>query len=309
MGLPPDVFKRLSQLNRQRLSADEATAADPLSPEADDRVHATLSVALADLIPGRERQAESGRFYHVTRDAVDIHPAPGKADKEARDRARDFLARYRRLFSGTGVAGVAADLPETLRPFLDADPRRILYMDIETCGLAGEPLFLIGLMRMDGRGLRVDQYLARDYSEEAAVLRAFWDDLAEAQCLVTFNGRSFDMPTILKRTAVARMSRVPPMPDHVDLLYESRRRWKRTLPNCRLQTLEQMVCGRSRTGDIPSSAIPAAYHEFVLAWQGDDPVRRGRSLRRLQTILHHNALDIVTMAELLVHLLGNTENT
>jgi uncharacterized protein YprB with RNaseH-like and TPR domain len=306
MGLPPDVFKRLSQLNRAKPLADKVTTADRFVPAPAGDGEAALPATLDAMLPGRERQAGGGRFYHVQRDAADVHPAAG-ADREGRDRFRDFLARYERLFHGAGVAGPPEDLSETLRPLLAVDPHRILYLDIETCGLAGEPLFLIGLMRADGRTLRVDQYLARDYSEEAAVLHAFWDDLGESRCLVTFNGRAFDVPTIEARTAAARIRRVSPLSSHVDLLHEARRRWKRTLPNCRLQTLEQTICGRWRSGDIPGSDIPAAYHEFVRARQGDDAVRRARSLRRLQTILHHNALDLVTMAELIVHILGHTE--
>ena len=80
-------------------------------------------------------------------------------------------------------------------------------------------------------------------------------------------------------------ARVP----HLDLLYESRRRWKGKLPNCRLQTLETHLCGRRRYGDIPGWAIPDAYHRFVDT--GD--------ARQVRDILHHNLLDLLTMAQVL----------
>jgi uncharacterized protein YprB with RNaseH-like and TPR domain len=182
------------------------------------------------------------------------------------------------------------------------DRASVTYLDIETCGLAGAPLFLIGLMRYEGGTLRVSQLLARDYSEERAVLEAFWRGLRGAGCLVTFNGKTFDVPTIAARSAACGLFGAPEVPAHVDLLHESRRRWKREMPNCRLQTLEERVCGRQRFGDIPGGDIPAAYHEFVRALRSDDAVRRGRSLRRIRTILHHNALGLVTMAELVTHL-------
>ena len=73
-----------------------------------------------------------------------------------------------------------------------------------------------------------------------------------------------------------------------DLLHHSRRRWGRGLPDCKLQTLERHVCGRARTGDIPGRDIPETYHEYVRtgdAW----PVRN---------ILHHNALDLITLLQL-----------
>ena len=74
---------------------------------------------------------------------------------------------------------------------------------------------------------------------------------------------------------------------------------RRLLGPCRLQTLEALVCGRRRQGDIAGWDIPAAYHEFVRARQADDVVR----LRTIQAILHHNAMGLLTMAELSAHIL------
>jgi hypothetical protein len=105
------------------------------------------------------------------------------------------------------------------------------------------------------------------------------------------------------RTLACGLFDLPARPDHVDLLPESRRRWRREVPNCRLQTLEALVCGRRRQGDIAGWDIPAAYHEFVRARQADDAVRLRRSLRTIQSILHHNAPDLLTMAELSAHIL------
>jgi uncharacterized protein YprB with RNaseH-like and TPR domain len=78
-------------------------------------------------------------------------------------------------------------------------------------------------------------------------------------------------------------------PPHLDLLQEARKRWRGRVPNCRLQTLEQLFCGRARHGDIPGAAIPDAYHRFV----------SGGVARQLADIIHHNRLDLLTMAELL----------
>jgi len=80
---------------------------------------------------------------------------------------------------------------------------------------------------------------------------------------------------------------------HGDLLHESRRVWRTQLPDCRLQTLEQHVCGRpARTDDIAGADIPAAYQAFVV----------GGNARQLAAIIQHNRLDLVTMAELLIRL-------
>jgi hypothetical protein len=304
MGLPPDIFNRLSKLNRDlvrgRLTTGDRAAPKGAAEPSPLEVRAE-AITLEALIPGRECRTKNGRCYAVERSADEFRPAPGASDPGDVVDGPELAARYRRVFFGAGAAA-PQDLSESLRVLLAANPESVTYLDIETCGLAGEPLFLVGLMRYEGRTLRVSQLLARDYSEERAVLEAFWGRLRQAECLVTFNGKTFDMPTIAARSAACGLFDAPDVPPHVDLLHESRRRWKRQMPNCRLQTIEERVCGRRRLGDIPGCDIPAAYHDFVRASRSDDAVRRARSLRRLQTIMHHNALDLVTMAELVTHL-------
>ena len=164
----------------------------------------------------------------------------------------------------------------------------MLFLDLETTGLTNSPLFLIGIMVWSGQGLEVRQYLARDYAEEAPAVALFAEACAGKRLLVTFNGKSFDLPYVRARALV---SGVPfeASPVHFDLLHECRRIWKRALPDCRLQTLEQHVCGRARPADIPGHAIPDAYHDFV----------RTGNARQLVTILRHNLLDLVTRAELM----------
>ena len=186
----------------------------------------------------------------------------------------------------------------------DGGPGDPLFMDIETCGLSGAMIFLVGLMRYaDGR-LVYEQHLARDYAEESAVLAAVAEALPAAGVLVTFNGKSFDMPMIRERSIIHRVDLPPPdgppdnrMPPHLDLLHDARRRWKGQLPNCRLQTLEGYLCRRRRRGDIPGGDIPDAYHQFV----------RDGDARRLRAIVHHNLLDMLTMVQLVCILLTSCE--
>ncbi len=319
MPLSPELFKRLSRLNRRRL-ADQVRTGDQVAPggpnEATPPKSDADAVTLESVLAGTECRSGRGRCYRIGRGLEGLgaaRAADGPADGAEPD-ARRLLAAYHRAFFGGGLAVRPEDLHEALRPLVEVDPAGITYLDIETCGLAGEPLFLVGLMRCPGRGgetppdgvLRIDQFLARDYSEEAAMLEHVWRELEGAECLVTFNGKSFDMPTVEARSAACGLFDRPAVERHVDLLHEARRRWKRELPNCRLQTVEQLVCGRRRVGDIPGCDIPAAYHEFVRSQRSEDAVRRAASVRRLQTILHHNALDLVTMAELAAGIVGGS---
>jgi len=172
-------------------------------------------------------------------------------------------------------------------------PARRLHFDVEACGLVSAPLFLIGVMTEEPDGLVVRQLLARDYSEEAAVVRLFADAAATAAELVSFNGKSYDLPFIRTRAAATGVAfdLAPDLP-HLDLLHACRRAWKERLPDCRLQTLETFVLGKPRPPDIPGGEIADAYHAFVRTGDATDLVK----------ILDHNRADLVTLAELLARL-------
>lgn len=171
-------------------------------------------------------------------------------------------------------------------------PDDLVFIDLETTGLGHSPLFLIGAMTWEDDDLVVRQYLARHYGEEAAATHLFLEEAARKRLLISFNGKSFDYPYLRARAAANGI----PWRFHIahfDLLHESRRAWKGTLPNCRLQTLEQCICGRPpRHGDIPGARIPDAYHAYV---------RTSNACEMVQ-IIQHNLHDLVTLAELMSRL-------
>ncbi|MBI1799362.1 MAG: ribonuclease H-like domain-containing protein [Candidatus Eisenbacteria bacterium] len=179
------------------------------------------------------------------------------------------------------------DLPE-LEWLAGIGLERALFLDLETGGLSSSPVFLAGTMHWSGEDFVLRQYFARHYGEEATLLRALDQSVRPFEALVTFNGKSYDAPFLMNRAALHGVSlRLPPA--HLDLLHLSRRRWKRELPDCRLQTLERHVCRRRRSGDVPGEEVPGLYHDYV---KSGDPWR-------LVPVFHHNLLDVITMAEIL----------
>jgi uncharacterized protein YprB with RNaseH-like and TPR domain len=196
------------------------------------------------------------------------------------------------------AAAQAVEPSVVMRPdfasFVAALPDRALVLDVESCGLAGAAVFLVGLLRwMDGAPA-VELLLARNYAEERAVLESLWQLVATHDVLVTFNGKTFDWPMILDRSARHRFDRrvTAKRLAHLDVLHYARRRWRRQLPDCRLQTLERLVCLRRRGGDVAGNRIPAIYAEFVrTGWE-----------REMDAVLYHNALDLVTLYDLALRL-------
>lgn len=167
-----------------------------------------------------------------------------------------------------------------------------IVLDIETGGFSGTPVFLIGVVALHLRPVAIVQWLARDYPEEAAVLAALGEFAGDAvPRWVTFNGRAFDEPFLRDRAVVHRVPMRWPL-QHVDLLPLARKRWRGTLPDCKLATLEREVLRRTRVGDIPGSDVPDLFHHFV----------RTGNARPLAGVLEHNRLDLLASAELLKHL-------
>lgn len=203
-------------------------------------------------------------------------------------------ARQEHLRSQASIAAQAVEPTIVLDPefvsLIAALPERAIALDLETCGLAGAALFLVGLLRnIDGHPT-VELLLARNYAEEASVLATLWQTLPNYEVLITFNGKTFDWPMVLERSVRHRLQTRATRErfTHIDILHHARRRYRKYLPNCKLQTLEWHVCRRRRNDDIPGHRIPGVYADYV---------RTGFE-RDMDTVLHHNALDLVTLFDL-----------
>jgi len=220
---------------------------------------------------------------------------PGPWAQPAVDRsallARWFDARTQ-VVEGGGTALVierSVAVPPDVAPALAALPPAA-YFDTETTGLstgAGTVIFMAGVARLDGRRVTVRQYLLPDYPHEPALLRALVADLGSAPRLVTYNGRTFDLPMLTARLTFHGLFReqglVPAA--HDDLLPDARRLFRRPLGGARLSDVESGVLGVRRASDCPGSEVPARYFGFL----------RGGSPDILAEVLDHNFQDVVSL--------------
>lgn len=175
------------------------------------------------------------------------------------------------------------------------DLERTAFLDTETTGLAGGAgtyAFLIGIGRLEGGCFHVRQFFMRHPGEERAQLAAVAEWLEGCSGLVTFNGRSFDMPLLATRCTVHRRRPFLDGAPHLDLLPAARRVWRRRLESCSLTSLEREILGTHRQDDVPGWLIP--YRYFRYQQDGD--------ARPLVGIFHHNLLDILTMVSLTARL-------
>ncbi|MEM6328642.1 MAG: ribonuclease H-like domain-containing protein [Planctomycetota bacterium] len=313
--LSDSLRSRLEELNRERLPG-----AIPAKPPAPGRKPGGASCTApagvqpsGDLLESAVVCENAGGEHLVIPIPVDRLWPGGESRVAAR------LDHLRTLPEDRLAAGMA--------PLVAAMPASAVMLDLETCGLAGSAVFLVGLLRVVEGRLTVELLFARSYAEERAVMHSLWNRLAgdgsdaangdgsdrdgsdrdssdrdssdrdgDQPCSViaTFNGKSFDWPMVMDRSRRHLLHKTQPLrePPHLDMLHPARRRWKGRLPDCKLQTIERLVCRRTRVGDIPGSQIPAAYDAYV---------RTGRP-GEMEAVLHHNALDLVTLLDIAMRL-------
>ena len=173
-----------------------------------------------------------------------------------------------------------------------------LFLDLETTGLAGGAgtyAFLVGLAWFDRCSFRVRQFFLASFASEPVLLHALRDIAAETGTVVTYNGKSFDLPLLETRYVVNRMETPFAGLPHVDMVHPARRMWRTSgepdeegdgSTSCRLTSLERTLCGHERDGDVPGFEIPARYFHFV---------RTGEA-RQLEAVLEHNRQDLLSLA-------------
>lgn len=174
------------------------------------------------------------------------------------------------------------------------DPASLLYVDTETTGLGGSGVlvFLAGAARFDGSVLRLRQYLLPSPQYEGGLLGGLAGDVARAAALVSYNGKSFDVPVLEARYILSRMR--PAIRDlpHLDLLHPNRRLFKGALDSARLTHIEQELLAFERDDDCPSWEVPERYFAFQ---RTGDPTH-------IAPVLRHNAWDVLSLVALAAHL-------
>jgi hypothetical protein len=244
---------------------------DPRSPIPDPGSDA------AEILGGEWRDTRGHRFL-----VVDRKYAPGY--RHGRVSIADCLPP---------VSGAWPRLDLLCGASLHGLPGKLLFLDLETTGLAGGAgtyAFLVGCgwFDSDAACFRLRQFFLADFGAERALLESVAELADGTACVVTYNGKTFDLPLMETRFVLQRMT--TPFADlpHVDMLHPARRMWREDDVECRLTNLERKLYGHEREGDVPGFEIPSRYFHYV----------RSGDARPLEAVLEHNRLDIVSLAML-----------
>jgi uncharacterized protein YprB with RNaseH-like and TPR domain len=270
---------------RSRLSRLQAQAGGGLTAAPPHPAAAPLSDRLAQLHPER--------VHATTPRGPGALSVAALADALAGEQIAEGVIRIHRRIPLTGRLGTVELASLERDPRLPGetgnDNARHVYIDTETTGLSGGSgtlAFLVGVAEVDDGAIELTQFLLTRFAAETALLAAFAQTLSTRDRLVSYNGKSYDLPLLLTRF---RMQSLTPPFDalpHLDLLHPVRRLFGRHWDDCRLTSLERHLLGFSRVDDLPGSEAPMAWFDYVRAGQGG----------RLVRVVDHNRQDIVSLA-------------
>jgi len=183
----------------------------------------------------------------------------------------------------------------------EIDLRQAVFLDTETTGLAGGTgtyIFLVGIGYFADNQFCIRQYFMRDYNEEPALLSALNDLLGNFKAVVTYNGKTFDLPLMESRYIMSGIKMNWEDPYHFDLLYPARRLWKRRLESCSLSTVEREILKVKRAEDVPGYLVPEIYFQYL----------KTRDARALKLVFEHNLQDVLSLVALVSKMCVLVEN-
>jgi uncharacterized protein YprB with RNaseH-like and TPR domain len=205
----------------------------------------------------------------------------------------DGLIRIHKRLPLTGTLGSIALRSLRNRPNLPGEAangnRRHVYIDTETTGLSGGSgtlAFLIGIAVIEDDAIDLHQFLMTRFAAESASLSAFARTLCPDDRLVSYNGKSYDLPLLITRFRMQALQHPFDGLPHLDLLHPVRRLFGRRWSDCRLLSLERNLLGFSRVDDLPGSEAPAAWFSYIRSGHGDQLIK----------VVEHNRQDIVSLA-------------
>ena len=244
---------------------------------------AKKKIPIESLVPGHEFETIFGKIFSCNHQYSDLHQH-GAAP------LRPFT-RYEVLCEWAHAAHLA-----------ESDISEFIFLDTETTGLSGGTgtmPFMIGAARFSGNQFVLEQFFLRNPAEEKAQLAALSEFVDGAKAIVSYNGKSFDLPIINTRYILNRLSNPFEEMDHIDLLHITRRVWKRRLKQCNLGNIEKEILEFYRTNeDIPGYLVPEFYRNYIA--NGD--------ASQIAGIFYHNEIDVVSLSALFTTLAAILED-
>ncbi len=201
------------------------------------------------------------------------------------------LLKIEEVVSIADLPGSPIPAERTATPLLPGEeaPPPSIYIDTETTGLSGGSgtvAFLVGLAEIIGDSIRLHQFLITSFSAEATLLSTILEKVTPSHRLVSYNGKSYDIPLLATRLRMQGFRARIAESEHLDLLHPIRRLFQKHWGECRLITAERRLLNFARQNDLPGAEAPAAWFAYMQRQEGEKLVR----------VVEHNRQDILSLA-------------
>lgn len=164
------------------------------------------------------------------------------------------------------------------------------FFDIETLGLSPQncPVYLIGVMDKKEGPVRIRLFFANSRRDEEELLLTFYEYTRDFDTLITFNGDTFDIPFVTKRSEDYGIPMDFSVLERIDL-YKKFKKYKKlfNLERCSQKSFESFL-GISREDQYDGGRLINVYYEYELS--------HDNYLKNL--LILHNFEDVEGMASL-----------
>ena len=166
----------------------------------------------------------------------------------------------------------------------------LLFFDIETTGFTARSsdLYLIGCAYKEGENWHIKQFFAENASEQADIIKAFFELAGNYTHLVHFNGNQFDLPYVTQKCEQFSLSYNFDNFSGIDI-YKRINPYKYflKLPNCKQKTIEHFL-GIDREDMYTGGELIKIYKDYT-----ENP-----SEEALNLLILHNFEDIQGMLQI-----------
>ena len=173
--------------------------------------------------------------------------------------------------------------------------KETLAFDTETSGLSngsGSFIFMLGLGYFEDDQFVVDQLILPDLNSEAAFLRQTELIFSKFPVLLSYNGKSFDIPMLQSRLHFHMFPDFTKQILHCDLLKLTRRYWKQALGTVPLSNIEHYILKLQRGDEeVPGYLAPELYRDFL----------RDGDASHIAGVAYHNQIDVVSLSAFLLY--------
>ncbi len=286
-----DIKKKLERLKQERKARSRSAGFQEIWTEIDEKEGLTTKEKLEQLITLRGR-------IKSEKPSPQPHPLPlEREDIQFTENPYSLEARYGNIRIGQGLNISSETLAHLSNDpaFENLDLSSALFIDLETTGLSGGTgvvPFNVGMGYYRDDKFWVGQFFLGELGSEEKMIQELEHFLEDHnfQSVVTYNGKSFDLPLLETRYILHRIPFNLGALPHLDFLFPARCLWKHKFESCRLTYLAKEVVGTYREDDIPSSEVPWRYFEYLKTGNYD----------LIEPVLYHNAEDILSLLGVVV---------